>query len=194
MTAPSTKQVAAASPGTTGGVLWAPAGTALPTTATATPNVAFVPLGYISDEGISDGSDAASYDDIFAWGGDNIATLQTTGSVQRYSFKLAELYNTDATKFVYGTSNVTVTAAGVGTPTKMAILDKGAEITPCEVIIDIKYLGKKGRIVIPNAVPQVTSRDPLVHTDVAKTEVTITCLKDASGNRQYIYLENDDPN
>lgn len=177
----------------TGGILIAPAGTALPTTATATPNAAFLAMGYVSDEGVQDGSDAASSDDIFAWGGDQVATLQSTGSIQRYSFKLIEWFNTDAAKFLYGSGNVTVTAAGVGTPTKLAIVDKGAEIDPVAVILDMKYLAKRMRIVIPNARPQITAKDPLVHTGLAATEVTITCLKDGSGNRQYIYLDNDDP-
>lgn len=192
MTAPSTLNVAAASPVATGGLLIAPAGTALPTDATTTPNAAFVPLGYVSDEGVTDGSDAASIDDIFAWGGDNVASLQSTGSVQRYAFKLIEWFNTDAAKFLYGTSNVTITAPTGGVGTKLAILDKGAEIAACEAILDMKFKNKKMRIVIPSAVPQVTGRDPLVHTGLAAAEVTITCLKDGSGNRQYIYLVNDD--
>jgi hypothetical protein len=184
--------VAAASPVATGGMLVAPSGTPLPTDATSALDAAFVPLGYIGIDGLGDGSDAASTEDVFAWGGDQVATLQTTGSIKRYVAKLIELFNADVANFLYGEANVTFTAAAGVDGSKLAILDKGAEIDPCVIVFDMKYKGKRKRIVCANAQPQVTSEDPHVHTAVSGTEVTVTCLKDDAGNRQYIYMQNDD--
>lgn len=184
--------VAAASPVATGGMLVAPFGTALPTDATGALDAAFIPLGYINSDGIGDGSDAASTEDVFAWGGDQVATLETTGSIKRYVAKLIELFNEDVADFLYGEDNVTFTAAAGVDGSKLAILDKAEEILPCIVVFDMKYKGKRKRIVCANAQPQVTSEDPHVHTGISATEVTVTCLKDDSGVRQYIYMQNDD--
>lgn len=184
--------VAAASPVATGGMLVAPLGTALPTNATSSLDPAFVPLGYVNEDGITDGSDAASVEDVFAWGGDQVATLETTGSIKRYVAKLIELFNEDVANFLFGDANVTFTAAAGADGSKLAILDKGEEILPCIIVFDMKYKGKRKRIVCANAQPQVTSEDPHVHTGISATEVTVTCLKDDAGVRQYIYMQNDD--
>lgn len=184
--------VAAASPVATGGMLVAPLGTPLPTDATSALNVAFVPLGYVSDDGVGDNSDAANVEDVFAWGGDNVASLRTTGSVKRYVAKLIELFNEDVANFLHGEDNVTFTAAAGADGSKLAILDKGEEIAPCVVVFDMKYKGKRKRIVCANAQPEVTAEDAHVHTAISGTEVTVTCLKDEAGVRQYIYMENDD--
>lgn len=188
----NTANVAAASPVATGGMLVAPLGTPLPTSATAVLDVAFVPLGYISSDGVQNTGDPASSEDVFAWGGDLVATLETTGSIKRYTNKLIELYNPDVAEFLYGADNVTVVPAAGVDGTTIAIADKGEEIDQCVVVYDIKYKGKRKRIVVPLGQPQVTSEDPLVHTALEGTEVQVTCFKDDSGNRQYIYMVNDD--
>lgn len=184
--------VAAASPVATGGMSVAPLGTALPTTAAEALDVAFVPLGYISADGLQNTGDAASNEDVFAWGGDLIATLQTTGSIKRYTSKLVEFFNPDVAEFLYGADNVTVTAATGPDGTKIDIEDTGEEIPRCVVVYDMKYQGKRARVVVPIGQPQVTSEDPFVHTALAGTEVQVTCFKDESGKRQYLYLVNDD--
>jgi hypothetical protein len=190
--AQTTANVAAASPVATGGMLVAPLGTALPTNATVALDAAFIPLGYVSEDGVGDSSDAASTEDVFAWGGDNVASLSTTGSVKRYVAKLIELFNEDVANFLYGEANVTFTAAAGVDGSKLAILDKAEEIDACVVVFDMKYKGKRKRIVIANAQPQVTAEDAHVHTAISGTEVTVTCLKDDAGVRQYIYMQNDD--
>lgn len=184
--------VAAASPVAAGGMWVAPLGTPLPTSATAALNAAFIPLGYVSTDGVQDSSDAASREDVFAWGGDQVATLLQQGSVKRYTVKLIEVYNPDVAEFIYGEDNVAVTAAAGGDGTKIAIGDTGEEIAPCVVVFDMKYGEKRERRVVPKGQPQVTAEDPLVHTALAGYEVQTTCLKDDSGKRQYIYRQNDD--
>lgn len=185
--------VAAFSPNaTTGGILRAPLGTALPTSATAALDAAFVPLGYINTDGVQSTGDAASSEDQFAWGGDNVASLKTQGSVKRYTFKLIEVFNAKVAEFLFGEANVVVTPPAGANGTLIAIADTGVEPEPGAFVIDAFYNGKRMRRVIPNGHPLITAEDPLVHTALSATECQVTCLKDDAGKRQYIYLANDD--
>lgn len=190
--AQNSANVAAASPVATGGMLIAPLGTPLPTSAAGSLDAAFVPLGYIGADGLQNTGDAAQSEDVFAWGGDLVATLQTVGSIKRYTSKLIEFFNPDVSEFLYGADNVTVTAAAGADGTKIDIADKGEEIDRCSVIYDMRYQGKRARVVVPIGQPQVTGEDPFVHTAIAGTDIQVTCFKDESGNRQYLYLVNDD--
>lgn len=187
-----TKNVVAASPKVTGGVLWAPAGTTLPTDATSSLDPAFVALGYVGEDGVQPSGDPASTTDIPAWGGDVIATLLDSVSVARYTFKLVEILSGDVAEFVFGEDNVVVTPADNSHGTQLAITDTGAEPPTGILCFDMFYRDKSLRIVLPNSQSQVLSEDPFVHTAVSAYEIQATALKDDSGNRRYIYFENDD--
>jgi len=184
--------VAAASPAVTGGLLWAPKGTALPTDATTAPDAAFVALGYISEDGIAPSGDASSTEDQVAWGGDVVAILETQKRVDRYTAKLIEVLNADVLEFVFGEDNVDVTPAAGATPTLIAVSDDGGEPEEGVFLIEAFYKGIKMRRVIPNGMPTLTAEDPLVHSALGGYEVQITCLPDASGKRQYRYYALDD--
>lgn len=184
---------AALSPRTgTGGLYWAPAGTALPTDASTALAAAYVELGLVSEDGIADGSDAPSTEDIRAWGGQVVMTLETEAGVKRYVAKLIEIHNADTLEFVYGEGNVTVTPAGAGTPTTIAVSDKGTPPVGGVFVIDSQYKGVLHRRVIPVGSPALTAEDAMVHNAAAGYETTITCQPDATGTRQYIYAELDD--
>ena len=60
MAAPSITNVAAAKPSAQGGVYYAPLGTALPTDATTALAATYVPLGYVSEDGISPSREMSS--------------------------------------------------------------------------------------------------------------------------------------
>lgn len=186
------ENVVAASPVVTGGVLWAPAGTTKPTNATVALNAAFIALGYVGEEGVQPSGDPSSTTDVPAWGGDVVATLLESASVVRYTFKLLEIMNEDVANFVFGDDNVTLTAAGVGVGTRLAINDTGAEPPDGILCFDMKYKDKRMRIVLPDAQSQVISEDPHVHTGLSAWEIQATAAKDGSGNRRYIYFEQDD--
>ncbi len=112
--------------------------------------------------------------------------------MKRYTFKLIEVFNKDVAEFLFGADNVVVTPAAGAVGTLIAIEDTGAEPEPGVFVIDAFYKGKRMRRVLPNGHPLITAEDPLVHTALSATECQITCLKDAEGKRQYIYLQNDD--
>ena len=183
--------ISAASPIATGGVLYAPKGTALPTDASTALNVAFKALGYVGEGGIEASGEGASYNDIIAWGGDIVASVLESKSITKYSFTLLEVFNEEVAKLVFGTTNVTVTAATALAGTKLAILDKGAEVPRGAFAFEMAYGGKKMRYVFPDAQLAVTGEGPLVHSDITNYAVEITAYPDSSGVRSYRYLEND---
>lgn len=184
--------VTAASPVTTGGILGAPRGTALPTTATAALNSAFVAYGYAGEKGLEPSGDGAKYKDIKAWGGDTVTVVLENKSITKFKFTLIEAFNPDVNKLVFGEGNVTVTAATTSAGTKLVVLDKGDEIPRKSYVFDMLYGGKKMRYVAPDSQLAVLSQMALVDTDITAYECEITCFPDATGVRTYRYLENDD--
>lgn len=185
--------VVAGSPLVTGGILVAPKGTALPTTEVIALNAAFKALGYAGESGLEATGDASSLKDITAWGGDTVATLTDTKSHTRFKFTLIEAMNTDVAKFVFGSGNVTVTAAVAGTSgTKIAALDKGDDIAIQAFVFDMKYQGKKARLAVPLGRANVTQELAWTDADITGYEIELTCLPDSSGVRVYRYYANDD--
>ena len=105
--ATTVKYVTNAKPKVGGAIYSAPTGTALPTDATSALNAAFKCLGYVSDDGIQN-SDERKTDDIKAWGGDIINSVQKE-KTDTFKYTLAEVLNVDVLKEVYGDANVTGT-------------------------------------------------------------------------------------
>ena len=73
-------------PKATGALFVAPAGTTLPTTASASLDAAFKGLGYVSEEGLVNNTET-DVEDTFAWGGDNVLSGQTTYA-EMFTFNL----------------------------------------------------------------------------------------------------------
>ena len=71
-----------------GGVRWARAGSTLPTDPTTALDAAYVPLGYVGEDGVTESAERST-EEIFAWGGVKVRTVQTqySGSL---SFVLIE--------------------------------------------------------------------------------------------------------
>lgn len=92
-------------PKTTGALFVAPAGTTVPTDASSALDPAFANLGYVSDEGLVNGIET-DVEDVFAWGGDNVLSDQTT-FMEMFTFNLIET-NVEVAKLYYGEDNVTV--------------------------------------------------------------------------------------
>lgn len=190
--AQNAKNVIAASPVVTGGVAVAPFGTPLPTNANSALDPAFVRLGYVSEDGLEPAGDAASLSDIVAWGGDVVISLTESKSIERYEYVLIEVLNADVNKFVFTEQNVTITPPTATEGTQIAIVDNATDPDDAVIVFDMMYSNKRYRIVCPNAKTIVNERNPYTHTDAAGYGMQTTCLPDENGNRQYIYIANDD--
>lgn len=90
-----------------GAIYRAPLGTAIPTDATTALNEAFVNLGYVSEDGLTN-TNTASTETIKAWGGDTV--LQPlTEKPDMFQASFIESLNVAVLKSAYGDDNVSGT-------------------------------------------------------------------------------------
>lgn len=172
--------VFAATPRATGTVLRAPRGTALPTSAWTTPNVAFVDMGYIGEDGYTQ-SHSRDTDKKKAFGGTTVKVLQTDYS-ETYQFAFLESTKVEVLEAIYGEDNVSVSGDGEISVNKNKLQSENASW-----ILDTVDGDKLNRVVIPNG--KIIEQDDVqkVHTEVVMFTVTIEAFEDASGNNSYEY-------
>lgn len=184
----SAANVVSGKPLSTGGVLIAPLATALPTTAVAAPNVAFLSGGYIGEDGVVE-SGERSTEKIKAWGGDTVKVVQTEHSLT-YQFTFIETLAAEVLKAVYGTTNVTTTAATASTGTLHTVKVTGDVLPRKSYLLEIKDGLAKIRIAIPDG--QITEVGEITYSDaeVIGYQVTIECYPDTLGVKAYKYLDN----
>lgn len=176
-------KVSAAKPKIGGAVSVAPSGTALPTDARTALAAAFTPLGYISDDGLTNSNNIET-DSIKAWGGDEVLTIYN-GREDSFQYMLLEALDLNVLKQVYGAENVTGTLEdGIAINVK-----SNYEFPEQVLVIDMTLKdGNLKRIVIPAGrvaeVGDITYSD----NDAIGYETTIKALPDASGNTHYEYI------
>lgn len=127
-----------------GAIFYAPLGTTLPTNASTDLDQAFVCLGYVSENGLTN-SNSPSADQVKAWGGDTVLTLQTDRD-DTFQFTLLEGLNVDVLKAVYGADKVSGTmAAGI------TVCANSQDIPACAWVFNMILTGNvQKRIVIAN--------------------------------------------
>ena len=176
----TTANVTAGKPAVGGAIFFAPAGTTLPTSATATLGVDFVSMGYISEDGLSN-DNSVDVTEIKAWGGDTVLTQ--TEKTDNFKFTMIEALNADVLKRIFGSSNVTVATAG-----DITVNATTDDMEEGIWVFDMVLTGSKvKRIIIPKG--RITEVGEIVYkdNDVAGYEVTVTALA-VSGKTHIEYI------
>lgn len=166
-----------------GAIHVAPSGTTLPTDATTALDAAFVNLGYVSEEGLTNSNSAAS-ETIHAWGKDIIFTKD--GDDETYSWTLLEVLDENVQKFIRGADNVTV---GEGGAMSVQVKRPAARTQMEEHAIVVEMILRKRAVrhVIPRGVITEVGEVSYTDDDAVGYQVTVTALADANGNSHYEY-------
>lgn len=175
--------VSTGKPKIAGAIYAAPVGSTLPTTADATLDNAFVALGYVSEDGLSN-DNSMETQNIRAWGGDVVLT-PTTSRDDTFTYTLIEALNVDVLKHVYGSANVTGTLA-----TGITVTANNKQMENTALVIDmIMREGALKRIVIPSGA--VTAVGTIEYKDDSAVgyQTTLTCNADSAGNTHYEYIK-----
>lgn len=176
--------VTAGKPAIAGAIHVAPKGSVLPTDASSALDTSiFAPLGYVSEDGLTNGTELESTD-VKAWGGDTVLNIQTSKN-DTFSFTLIEVLNVDVLKFVYGAANVTGDLEN-----GLTVKVNNADVDEVALVIDMILRDNTSkRIVIPDCkiseVGDITYSDG----DPVGYETTVTCIPDEDGNSHYEYMQ-----
>ena len=170
-------------PISTGCVWWAPTGTPLPTDANTPLDDAFVCVGYISEDGITNAVDTGTTDVNDMGGVKVLSEISSYG--ETYQFSMLEL-NEHSAKLRYGAGNVTVDDEGGfvinhSMPTGESIV----------MVLEILMTGQRvKRIVIADATVNAYGDTSYSAGDAIMYDVTMAAnpseLLDGASSREYI--------
>lgn len=177
------QNVSTAKPKIGGALYSAPLGTKLPKDAISDIDSEFKSLGYVSEDGMSNENTPES-EDIIAWGGDVVATAQTS-KADTFTYTMIEATNINVLKEVYGQGNV---SGNLETGIEIKANNKELE-EHCLVIDMILKGGILKRIVIPSG--KVTEVGEIEYKDDTAVgyETTISSTPDEDGNTHYEYIQ-----
>lgn len=168
-------------PNTGGAVFMAPVGTTLPTDARTALGEGFIDLGYVSEDGVTEGV-SISTTNIKDWSGGIVIVTQDEKTVT-LKFKLIEFLNVNVQKFVNGDANVTGTlVAGM----QIKVNDTEAD----ERVLVVNQIMRDNtpyRMVLPRVkiseIGEVTYRS----NEAVGYDVTVTAIKNSAGDYVYKY-------
>ena len=159
----------------------------IPTTASATLSADYKCLGYVSEDGLKNTIEK-EFEDIKAWGGDTVYTVESSQD-DKFQFTLLEVLNEDVLKAVFVDSNVTVTAATSSAPKSVTVNVNSTQTPECVWVIDMVMRGNNPkRIVIPYGkvvtIGEITYKD----NEAVGYDITLGATPDENGNTHYEYM------
>lgn len=168
-------------PKATGALYVAPIGTPVPSNATDALDSEFRGLGYVSDEGLVNGVET-DVEDVFAWGGDNVLSDQTTFA-EMFTFNLIET-NVETAKLYYGDENVTVSGENITIR---------ANSTPLPEIVFVAELvltgGRVKRIVVERGkIADRSGEISYIDREPVSYPITLKAFPDSEGNNHTEYV------
>ena len=177
------ENVAVGKPKAGGAIHVAPSGTTLPTDATTALDAAFVNLGYVSEEGLTN-SNSAAVETIRAWGKNIIYSKD--GDDETYSWTLLEVLDANVQKFIRGADNVTI-AEGGAMSVQVRRPPARTQMEENVIVVEMILHNRAVRHVIPRGVITEVGEVSYVDDDTVGYQVTVTALADANGNFHYEY-------
>lgn len=175
-------QVTAGKPKVGGHVFRAPVGTTLPTDATTALDAAFIDMGHISEDGVTNANSPES-EVINAWGGTPVLRIQSSKD-DTFGLKFIAAKNLEVQKMVYGSSNITGAAFNTGVTVKA----NAEELEDYAYVIEMIAKGNIAhRVVLPKARPIEIGEIVYSDTEAVGYDVTLGCTADEEGNTHYEY-------
>lgn len=171
--------VSAAKPKAGGAIWWAPAGTDVPTDATTALADAFVSVGYVSEDGLTE-KETRSYAKHKAWGGDTVASSQTEYG-KSYGFKMIET-NEATMKARYGTENVTAEGDAVS-----QVKHNAKELPEGVWVVEMIIASRICRKVMPKGKIEEIGEIAYNDGDLVKYDVTLGLYPDSNGDYETDY-------
>lgn len=171
---------------TTGPILSAPRGTALPTGLDAVIDPAFEDSGYISEDGLTL-TPERSTEQVRDWSGSVVRELLT-----EFAAKLAWAHletNEQSLKNYLGDDNVTVVDATSTEGKRITALLRSTEMPRKPWLFKIKDGESRVLIVVPDGQVSETGEVAFVKSGAITWPVTLATYPDASGVNVYIYLD-----
>lgn len=171
---------------TTGPILSAPKGTAVPTGITDTIDPAFKDSGYISADGLNL-TPERSTESIRDWSGAEVRKILTEFAA---TLAWSHLETNEASlKNYFGDDNVTVTAATATEGRRIAAELRAAELPRKVWVFKIKDGDNRVLIVVPDGQITETGEVAFVKSGAITWPCTLTTYPDADGVHVYVYLD-----
>lgn len=173
--------VSVGKPQAAGGVYAGPAKANIPTSALSELHQSITGLGYVSDEGLTNGIETETAD-IIAWGGERVLSVRTSRT-ESFSWTFIESLNEGVLAQVYGPGNVK-TVAG-----ELVVIHNSDELPNQLYVFEILMTGNKvKRIVVPDSKINEVGDVVYVDGEAVGYTVTLACFPDSSGNTVYEYI------